>query len=47
MKIKVERFDTNLYLILIIIFVKTRKTMTKTMGQEISKMFQSNDDIYA
>ena len=47
MKIKVEKFVTNLFLIFIIIFVITRKAMTKTMGQEISKMFQSNDDIYA
>ncbi len=46
-KIKVEKFVTNIFLTSIFIFSMTPKTMRKTMMTGNSKIFKSNDSIYA
>ena len=46
-KIKVEKFVTNIFVTSIFIFSMTPKTMRKAMRTGNSKIFKSNDSIYA
>ena len=47
MKIKVEKCATNIFLTSVFIFSPTPKRMRKAMRTRNSKIFKSNDDIYA